>query len=263
MNFSDLRAIDKRLNEVAHRIEAAAPDSLKGTRFEKTAHVLSNLSGSAGYLKDGFLDLVASGNAYAAFALFRVFLEHILKAFAVFQKALHDGTDEFADKYAGQIVAEAARYLKAIDAAKLDPSVAEHSALAPVFDEARELSSGEIHKLEEPFQHKKLITTIRESLKMTDATNFLLKIIPNYCELSGFVHGGPSTADILHKRARESSLDEEFLELSALVIRMRYSAQLWILEFAAVGMPEFVKYRDALDAAISEFDQTPDSESPE
>jgi hypothetical protein len=30
MNFSDLRARDKKLNEVAFRIEAVAPDTLEG-----------------------------------------------------------------------------------------------------------------------------------------------------------------------------------------------------------------------------------------
>ena len=97
-------------------------------------------------------------------------------------------------------------------------------------------------------------------LKRPTGPDFLLKIIPNYSELSGFVHGGPSTADVLHQFSGENVLDVKLLQIASVVIRMRYSAKRWVLEFAATGMKDFEKPRDEFEAALKEFDQVADAE---
>ena len=73
--------------------------------------------------------------------------------------------------------------------------------------EAQALSATKVRKLEDPFRYQTLIRTVRELID-TNSPDFLLKIIPNYSELSGFVHGGPTARtklDLIHAEGLTAS----------------------------------------------------------
>jgi hypothetical protein len=189
MSVSEARELDRRLATAAAFNSGEVAEALRGTPAEMTARVLANLVAAVTHLKNGILSTAESGNLYATSALFRVFLKHAMKALTVFIKATHDLSDEFAESYQRLVVTEARQYRTAHRDAKLDEAAAAETFLAPWFGEADKLSRAEAQAMEEPFKYKSMIRTVNELLSNAGA-NFLTKIIPNYSELSGFVHGG-------------------------------------------------------------------------
>ena len=96
--------------------------------------------------------------------------------------------------------AEAKEYLDALEKAGIEESDLKDSPLEQWFAMGKALSKNQKEKLKEPFTYKKLIDVIRAELGDTAKKSFLLTIIPNYSELSGFVHGGPTTAVMVELR---------------------------------------------------------------
>lgn len=83
MEFNEIRKWDQRLADAAPPIEELNL-ALKGGHFETTGEVMASLLKSLDALKNGILDVAESGNAYAFKAMFRVFLEHLLKMLAIY-----------------------------------------------------------------------------------------------------------------------------------------------------------------------------------
>ena len=243
MNFEELRELDKEIGSIADGAENVIPSMVRGYPAATAATVLSHLVGSMASLKDGYLDLVDAGNTYASCAVLRIFLEHSLRAMAIF---LQSTKQKFtlADGYMRLQETEAKDYLDALERAGIGESELAGSPLEPWFAMGRPLSSNQKKQLQEPFTYKKLIESIRAELGDTGAKSFLLNIIPNYSELSGFVHGGPTTNLMVEIRA------ETFLEDATLVVSMFYRIKRYLLELVAAMRPEFLPDRDRLDKAL-------------
>ena len=251
MSFEELRSRDFALSKVAAGVENRIPAVTKGLPLEATCEAMSNLVGSLESLKSGILNLAGNGNFYATSVLFRVFLEHMLKLLGLFQTATNERNDEFAQLYLGNLAVEASQYLRAIRASKLPEGSEATSPLAPWFDEADRLSRSDIKFFEEPFKYKALIERIAKYAEL-DEPNILNKIIPNYSELSGFVHGGPSTAVILASLPSREAKESRLLRNAELVLSMFCSAKQMLLMLAAAVQPELnpvlKEFEDALDS---------------
>lgn len=221
-------------------------------RASRRQKVLSSLVGGLEPLKDGILALAEAGNLYAVNALFRVFLEHTLKVLEIFQRATEEKTDDFANAYLKTILKEAADYKKALTAAGLTLDKTEQYILHPWFEEAGKLKPGELDELARPFQYKKLIETINASYGFTKP-NVLSKIVPNFAELSGFVHGGPSMQLIMNAHAHPGAKAARLEQVAGLVVAMFCSAKRWLLMLAGTFRPEFAAAEDELSAAMAKY----------
>ncbi len=252
MNFSELREYDRLLSNIAPELKSILPGLLKGTPLEKTGEVLSSLLAALESIKTGILDLSEAGNVYATNVLFRVFLEHKLKLFGIYLQSNKQVTDEFAEQYLRLSEVEASQFMKAIAAAGLDIKCFNDSPLAPFFAKGRILTSQEREKLESPFKHKKLIELISTEIGQKQP-GFLSKIIPNYCQLSGFVHGGPSTSLILNAMPTEMAQADSLLNNARLVVGMFCSAKRWLLDMAAYIQPDLQSQLDEFNAAIDQL----------
>lgn len=174
-----------------------------------------------------------------------MFLEHLLKALGIFQKAAADRSDDFANQYLRQIVKEAAEYKKALEVAGLADEAPEQFILARWFEEVDKFSKKELNELGEPFQYKKLIEMINTGFGF-EKPNILSKIVPNYSELSGFVHSGPSTQFLLEAHKDDKAKAERLGHVAGMTLLMFCSAKRWLLVLAASARPEF-------DGTVSEF----------
>jgi len=240
---------DKRLFAITEGIHIKNPDALRGTKFEKTTAVMASLIDRMGFLKTGILDMAETDNLYSVNVLFRAFLEHILKVNALFLKAVNELSDTFAEKYLQLQIVEAFKYLKAYKAAGLEIGEDPKTVLDQWFPMAKSLSNTDVGKLEDPFRYRELIRTIN-GLINTHGPNFLDKIIPNYSELSGFVHGGPTAEQVLAQFYETSTRQDELLRIADLTVSMFYSAERWLLILASTVCSEFKPVCDALDYAI-------------
>jgi hypothetical protein len=221
--------------------------------FAQTGAVMTSLVDRLGYLKDAILDLAEQDNFYAMSVLFRVFLEHILRANVIFMKAASEHSDDFANRYQELVVSEAFDYLRAYKAAGLDMAASPKTVLDQWFPRARSLAEKDIRKLAEPFRYLKLIRTTRDLLG-AKSPDFLTKIIPNYSELSGFVHGGPSAAEAIARFGEDDSRRAEMLRIADLTIRMFHSAERWLLVLASSVESGLKRVLDQLSDAIDRSD---------
>lgn len=249
-----IRNAEAGLLAITEELHTRIPEALEGTRFEKTGAVMTSLVIRLGFLKNGILDLAARDNLYSMCVLFRVFLEHILRVTAVFLKASTERSDSFADQYYQLRLSEAFEYLRAHKAAGLDIGDHPRTVLDQWFPEARSLTEEDIHKLAKPFRYRELITMIR-GLLSAKAPDFLAKIIPNYSELSGFVHGGPSAGQALTLFLDNDTRTVEMVRLADLTVTMLYSAERWLLVLAASVRPDFQPALDQLNEAIEHRDR--------
>jgi len=251
MNFTELRRKDVVLAAIAPGIDKRFPSAVTAHPLADSASVISHLVTCLESLKNGHLALAELGNAYAANVMLRVFLEHFLKALAVFLEGSKQKND-LASGYFRLAEAEAKAYLNALKDASIDETEMTGSPMSPLFSKGNALTKSEKSKIEEPFKYKVLIKTITDDLG-PKASGYLLKIIPTYCKLSGFVHGGPSTSLILMDSSYGSQ-EEQLLDDAALVVSKFYSVKHYLLMFAASLNPEFEVERDKLSEAIKKLD---------
>ncbi len=80
-------------------VHLQVPQRLAGTPVGLSADVLTRLVTSLDALKAAVLDAAQADNVYAAYALHRVFLEHLLKVMAMFLKCSFEHSDNYATKY--------------------------------------------------------------------------------------------------------------------------------------------------------------------
>lgn len=250
MSISAIRKNDQRLSSAAGVAPRVVAAELKNTPAEKTAAVMAELVIALVNLKNGILVTAEADNLYATNVLFRVFLEHALKAMTIFMRAVHDHSDVFAESYLRLVVPEARQYLSAIQESKLEPGAEIHSVLAPWFAEAGGLTRSQAKAMEEPFKYKSMIRTLNDYLGESGA-NFLTKIIPNYSELSGFVHGGPSAAMVMKAFENVELRRENLRQVADLTVSMTYSVTRYLLELAATIRPQVKLALERLDAALS------------
>lgn len=257
MTLKRIREADDALNQIVGDTYLQIPHALQSTPFHTTASVLSSLVHGLVSLKTGILDLAEAGNVYAAFVLFRVFLEHIVKTNAIFLKTLDEQSDDFAQQYLRLRIKEAFDYLRACEQVGLEIGGNPKSVLDQWITGAQELSAAEVKKLDDPFRYRTLICTIRKLLGSNSA-DFLSKVIPNYSELSGFVHGGPTAReklDLIHAEGRGAT---ELYRIADLSVNMLYSAQRWLFMLASTFRLEFQRTYDRLDEAIDGLNKQPE-----
>jgi len=249
MTFSELRAKDAKLGAIAPEVDKLLPALVQGDPMTASASVLSHLVASLESLKCGYLLLAEAGNFYGANVILRVFLEHLLKATAIFLDFAAQ-RNNLAENYLRLAECEARAYLKALEYAGFDENAIAGSPLFPLLTKGKTLSKNEAEMLENPFRYKALIKKIQDELG-SGADSFLLKVLPNYSELSGFVHGGPSTSLITSQL--RSELEQKLLQDAELVVGCFYSTKRYLLMLAASLRPELEDDRDRLSAAIDDL----------
>lgn len=256
-----IRATDAKLGQLVGIKYESVPEAMKGTCFEQSSYVLTSLVKALFLLKTSILELAASENLYGTLALFRVFLEHQLRVMAIFLKAVDEGSDDFANQFLRLRILEALRYLRALEDAHIELSAAPKTILDQWIPEAQAMTNAQINDLERAFRYKSLIQSIR-SLLGVPSPDFLSKIIPNYSELSGFVHGGPSALAKHESILAEGLSGEELCRVAELTVEMSFSAQRWLLVLASEKTPEFGPCYNRLNQALGgTFDEIPEGPS--
>lgn len=247
MMFDKLLAKDKRLSKIASGIEKRIPNEVQNDAIAESCAVLAHLVGALSDLKDGYLILAESKNLYSANVQLRVFLEHVLKAMAVFLEASRQDKT-LAEGYFRLAEVEARAYLKALEYAGIDEEEMDGTPTSVLFAKGKALTNRAKTEIEDPFRHKNLIQSIRQVLGDEAAEPFLLKIVPNYAELSGFVHGGPSTSLIL--LAAENCKSEKLYQDAELVVSMFFSVKRYLLMLVSELNQEFNAAYNELNEAI-------------
>ena len=182
------------------------------------------------FLKTAIFDLCEADNLYAAHIVFRSLIEHVLKAQYVFMKWAEDKNDNVGENYLKWYeAAELYDYLKSWEAVSKLVNNGKSKAVSEelLFEKNPEFSTKTINEIKDianQFKYRSIIKYINEKIPNHSKSieeSFLLKIIPNYAELSGYVHGGPTAdKDLMTIFTNEKERKNKLLEIAELTVQM-------------------------------------------
>ena len=232
-NMPDLTKVYERDDTLFEALESIplqkALECFKNNGASKTGQVMIQFMAKGGFLKTAIFDLCEVGNLYGVNIIFRSLIEHTLKAQFIFMKWVEEKTDQTAENYLKWYEAsETYDYIKSWEAASkiMDQKKIHNKPDKILFDlrpEFNEKSLKEIKRIAAQFNYRRIIEYINEKIstdKNSEDFSFLLNIIPNYSELSGFVHGGPTADKEMLSYIKEEERDKKLLEIAHLAVTL-------------------------------------------
>jgi len=198
----------------------------KNNDLEKTGQALSLFHAKIGFLKNGIYDQIESNNLYSAKILYRTLIEHYLKAQFLLYESLKSGNDnigkdyyEFADaseklqlgsayKYVGEILFPENSFNDVFDVVK------------EIFPALEKYSKKDIRNKAAKFNYRQIIEYLYDLFYVqqniqSNGNDFLLNLIPEYSDLSSYVHGGPAADKSLLSLSTTglSAVEDELIEV--------------------------------------------------
>ena len=238
-DFSDIYARDDAIFEVLQEIRI--PDALKcfkKNNFPNTGQVMTTFVTKINFIKTAIFSLCESDNLYATNIVFRSLIEHFLKAQYIFMKWAEDKNDNVGENYNKWYQAsELYDYAKSWEAvSKLvnncKSNVVIEEELYEFWPDLKEKNIKDIKRVADQFKYRSIIKYIHEKVPNHSKSieeSFLLKIIPRYAELSGFVHGGPSADKEIMSLIDNHERENKLIEIADLTVDMTASINRYLI----------------------------------
>jgi hypothetical protein len=200
-------------------------------RYKSTGTVMLSFFTRLGFLKTGILDVAETGNIYSFNVLFRSFLEHVLKVNYIFMRWVVEQNDIPGQEYLSLKPLEDLEYFKAwkwiADKSKDNMEKFPKELLKGLYPSLDKQKLKALEEIQAKFRYRQLIQAINAMLGESDI-NFLHKIVPNYSQLSSFMHGGPKADDFMQEYISEKNREKYLIETSDLTVMMFYSSVRWL-----------------------------------
>jgi len=236
----DLRIIRERDSHIRRIVEEFMPLALEFTArgsLPKTSGVFLSFVASTEFIKDGILDLAETENVYASKILFRSLIEHFLRFHYLWFRVLAEKSDAAAEEYLKQgSIKEALQvgrsWKRVAKNLGRDSGVTLHDALRDVLkEEIAGLSNKEIDQQASQFEYARMIEYIFEKVKWSNDEDipFVLKFIPNYSDLSCFVHGAPGAMSIMRNLEGQGQLTTDLINMAELAFDMAGTVKMFSL----------------------------------
>jgi hypothetical protein len=259
----DLSSVYQKDDIIFGVIQEIQPDvaltCFRKNGLHKTGLAMTTFVAKSGFLKTAIFDLCEADNLYGANIIFRSLIEHVLKAQYVFMKWVEDQTDQVGvDYWEWYEASEIYDHMKSWEAvSKLfnngkindTPEKMLHK-LRPAFDGK---SIKEIKAVAAQFNYRNIIKYINQELTKDSKSkkfSFLENIIPSYSELSGFVHGGPSSDKLSMAFADEEKRHQELFHRAELSVALVGSMARWLTLMLVNFDKSFQVHFDKLSKAL-------------
>lgn len=223
-----LRDIDDKIFETIKQLTPHIPWLLKQSPIPKTAEFLLMYIHSSNFIKNSIFDCSETENLYSVKILFRSLIEHYLRFQFVFTKYSLSKNDKESKKYFE--ILELSEHLDYLKSLKKVASINSNdvTSLNDVWDDLRlkfpkfkKFTFKELEKYSQEFSIKNVITFLKEESTEKEKENYiLLKIIPEYSELSSFVHGGIFAYKDHKKFSEEKERIKEFIRICSLSLQI-------------------------------------------
>jgi len=185
--------------EVVQKIMPVFFEFSKHCQHKKTFLALLSFHTHLSTLKNALIDLSEENNIYSMKALYRIFLEHWLKGTYVWVRYTKEKTDDVGIEYnsLGRI-GEELKYGNSIKqvSAILDAETKNldvWDTLCKYDPNLRKLDKKDIIRNIKTFEYKSIAKYLVDN--KAPGADWIGIIIPEYSELSSFVHGGPGASD--------------------------------------------------------------------
>jgi hypothetical protein len=234
----DYREADKLMFSVIEECGESLAKTVHETKFPRTYSALLLLMTKAATLKMAMYDLLDELNIYPFKVVYRSFCEHYLKFLYIWYRFLDEKSDDVGrDYYTYCGVREILDFAKALKAAHgilgHDVIVKYSELVQKMVPNLDNISRTELEEKSDRFRYRNIIRYIADKAPqiVSEQSQFLVTIIPEYAYLSTYVHGGPTLDRTMDELISDAGL-ESAREEASIVFIMNAS----IFMFVAMAM---------------------------
>ncbi|MBW2737686.1 MAG: hypothetical protein JRE64_02320 [Deltaproteobacteria bacterium] len=238
--------------------------SFKNNNLEKTGQALSLFHVKIGFIKNGIYDQIEHNNLYSANILYRTLIEHYLKAQFILLESLKDGNDNIGKEYyqfadASEKLQLGSAYKRAGEILFPEKTFDDvFEVLKEMFPEFKEYSKKEIRNNTAKFNYRQIVEALYDLFYVQQNTqgngnNFLVNLIPEYSDLSSYVHGGPAAdKSILNlSKIGLSAVEDQIIEVfyKTIMLSTHFNSLLYMfaLKFDENYKKVFINIQSELD----------------
>ena len=259
-DISEILNFDDKFHERFSEIGDKFIPTLAKSKYPITFKTLIGLMGTANSVKLGIYDLAEESDThlYIIKILHRTLIEHYLKFYYILFRLHNDKTDDVGIEY--RKYSGISEIMAFIDASAVSMSIVGQSkdkqiikmlkALHPEYN----VSKKELNEITCKWKYRSIIKYIKNNMGMIkNEKSYLLKLIPQYSELSSFIHGGTFAEEYYHDVFSNDKLKEvvynEVLEACLMAASMKVH-----LMFAITMIDnKYSKDMDALSKIMADF----------
>ncbi len=209
-------AFDDEFHESFEELANKFVPVLSESEYLATSLSLMGLIGSVNSIKLGIYDLAEEcyTHLYVIKILHRTLIEHYLKFYYVLFRFLKEKNNDVGIEYRKYSkISETLAYINAADVSKsMVGTSTENQVLKKLKKENPELkiSKKQLNDITVKWKHRNIISFLKNNTGLIQGEDsYFLKLIPEYAELSSFVHGGTFAEEYYHKVFDSGELKKE------------------------------------------------------
>jgi len=239
------------------------------SNYPATALSLVALMGSVNSIKLGIYDLAEKSDThlYVTKILHRTLIEHYLKFYYLLFRFLNEKTDDIGIEYRKYTkISEVLAYINASDVAN---TIAGKSINEQVLKKLKkelpefDISKKELLKITTNWKHRNIVKYLKQNSELIQEGSYILKLIPEYAELSSFVHGGIFAEEYYHQQFGNGSLEQDiYLQVAEscfIAASIKVHLMLAVIEIDPSYLEGMLKLAVKVTEFIDEFPFHPDT----
>jgi len=237
IELSALLERDAQIHGIVEEVMPMAIEFGHGPPIPKTVNVFLSFIASTEFIKNGIFDLVEAENIWATKILFRSLIEHFFRFQYIFFRACEEKGDGVAEDYLkfssfkeGLLIGKSWKRVAKI--LGQDSPLTPYEALKDLIPDIGSYSRREIDKRASQFDFANVLEHICGKLRLpteNGSVPFPLTMIPEYSDLSSFVHGAPAAIQIMNSMQDEGKLAAELIHTAELAFQAAGSVKVFSL----------------------------------
>ncbi|GEM_PF-1614167 len=236
--FDKLKQYDDQIFKIFQENFGKLSDDVRTkSQYKSAIAVFTVFLMKSDFLKLGMIDLVGSLNIYSSKVIFRTLIEHYLKFLYIYLRTVEEKSDAISKEYLDlSVLNEEVETLNAwksvVEILGIKNEKNHFENVKQKFPEYKDCDSKILKQKILQFKHRNIIKYLNSKLNKKNSFEggaaFALKLIPQYSELSSFIHGGAGALENIFQnmkendRAKEMSNDLSIALMISASIKMFY-----------------------------------------
>lgn len=231
--------------------------SVLSSKYSKSGSALFSLMAATNSLKLGIFKLLPELEIFSIKCLYRVLLEHFLKINYIFYRFCKEKTDDVGKDFflfskAEDILCLAKSYKQIQNiVTEINNETNSYEIICGLLPEYRNYEKKFVLEKIKEFKNYNILNTLMRASKekANNPFSFLLSILPEYSELSSFIHGNPNAFSKTGKYYADGSLEKSCISYSRAALNITViGKRLSLIVFGQIDKKAFV-----LDKLIGEI----------
>lgn len=236
--LDEIEKYDEQLMNLIMDESISIPEKIKTSKIHESGAYLLGFLASINSLKSSIYELCKSRDLYSLNVLYRSFLEHYIKVYYFYNRLVVEKDDEVGVEYKKfYSKVEIAMYGKSLEHIRKmadsefkgeDP----FDILRELFPELKDFTTKQLREQVTKFNYKNMVKYIFDHQKNSNIDfdlGIILSIIPEYSELSSFVHGGPSAIISTATLYNNNNVELECCKIARSTYRLHYLSNIIFL----------------------------------